>query len=162
MPTTLEPMILGEAIRAEIDEIATRLPARRAALLPALHAIQRANGCVSLDAMRELAAHLELEPVDVLGVVTFYDAFDIEPRGRHVVRACTSLACSLRGGRTLLAQLESLLAIGSGETTPDGRLTLERTRCLGACSAAPVLRIGAVDHGGVDFERARDLLSGLG
>ena len=102
MPTTLEPMILGEAIRAEIDEIAARLPARRAALLPALHAIQRANGCVSLDAMRELAAHLELEPVDVLGVVTFYDAFDIEPRGRHVVRACTSLACSLRGGRTLV------------------------------------------------------------
>jgi NADH-quinone oxidoreductase subunit E len=154
-------MTLGDALRAEIDELAAQLPARHAALLPALHLVQRANGCISRDAMRELASHLGLRPVEVLEVVTFCDEFTHERRGRHAVRVCTSLGCSLRGGRTLLAQLEARLGIGAGEITADGLLSLDRAPCLGACAGAPLLRVDAIDHTEVDFERACQLLSGL-
>jgi NADH-quinone oxidoreductase E subunit len=154
-------MILGDAIRAEIDELVSRYPERRGALLPALHLVQREHGSISHAAMRELAELFALRPNDVLEVVSFYRMFEREPRGRHQVRVCTNLPCALRGARTLLAQLEAHLDLSAGETTADGRLTLGPDECLGACAYAPMMRIGDSYHEDLDFERAREILDGL-
>ena len=154
-------MILGDAIRAQIDELASQYPERRGALLPALHLVQREQGRISLDASRELAELFGLRPNEVLELVSFYALFDSEARGRHQVRVCTNLPCSLRGARTLLAQLEAHLSLSSGETTDDGRLTLAPDECLGACASAPMMRVDGRYHEDLDFERARQILDGL-
>lgn len=154
-------MILTDAIRAEISQLADQFPERRGALLPALHAVQREIGEISHDAMRELAELFELKPNEVLELVSFYALFDRAPRGRHRVRVCTNLSCSLRGSRTLLAQLEAHLGIRSGESTDEGRLTLGSAECLGACASAPVMNVDGRYHEDLDFERARVILDGL-
>ena len=154
-------MIIGDDVRDEIETLAGGYPERRGALLPALHLVQEENGYVSLDAMRELAELFELRPGEVLEVVSFYDMLHREPIGRHDVRVCTNLSCSLRGARTMLAQLSAYLGIAVGETSDDGRITLGRDECLGACASAPMMRVGDVYYEDLDLEQASAILDGL-
>ena len=145
-------MIIGDAMRGEIEEFAAQFPERRGALLAALHEVQRELGHISPDAVRELAEIFGLRPNDVMEVVSFYNMFDTEPTGRHQVRVCTNLPCSLRGARTLLSLLASHLDISVGETTDDGRVTLGHEECLGACAYAPMMRVGDTYHEELDFQ----------
>ena len=154
-------MVVGDAMRERIEALAAQYPTRRGALLPALHLVQRESGHISHDAMRELAELLELRPNEVLEVVSFYNMFDTEPRGRHRVHVCTNLPCSLRGARGLLRSLEAHLGVRAGETTPDGRITLDHEECLGACGYAPMLRIGDTYYEDLDADAARRLIDGL-
>ena len=154
-------MIVGEAMRAEIEKLAAQYPERRGGLLPALHAVQREHGYIPPDAARELAEIFELKPNDVMEVVSFYNMLDTEPSGRHQVRVCTNLPCALRGGRTLLLQLAAHLDVSVGETTHDGRVSLGREECLGACAYAPMMRIGDAYHEDLNFEKASAILDGL-
>ena len=97
----------------------------------------------------------------MLEVVSFYNMFHDRPQGRHHVYVCTNLPCSLRGARTLLAQLEAHLGVKAGETTKDGRVTLGHEECLGACAYAPMLRVDDVYHENLDAEQALEILDGL-
>ena len=154
-------MVISEATRAAIDEAIARLPQRRGALLPALHLVQEQLGCIPREATLELAGIFEIQPVDVMEVVSFYNMFHVEPQGRHQVHVCTNLPCSLRGARGLLRQLEAHLGIRAGETTADGRITLGHEECLGACAYAPMLRIGETYHENLDLAEAKRILDGL-
>jgi NADH-quinone oxidoreductase subunit E len=154
-------MVIDEAMRERIDAIAARYPERRGGLLPALHLVQREAGAVSHDAMRELAELFEIRPNEVLEVVSFYNLFDTEERGRHRVNVCINLPCSLRGARGLLRSLEEHLEIRAGETTADGRITLGHEECLGACGYAPMLRVGDTYHEDLDADAARRIVDGL-
>jgi NADH-quinone oxidoreductase subunit E len=109
----------------------------------------------------DLAELLEVRPIEVLEVVSFYNMIDASPRGRHRVRVCTNLPCSLAGARSLLRDVESHLGLSCGETSEDGRITLGREECLGACAGAPMLWIDDAYHEGVDLEQARELLDAL-
>ena len=104
-------MIIGDAMRGEIEELTAQFPERRGGLLSALHAVQREHGWISPGAARELAEIFGLRPNDVMEVVSFYDLFDAEQSGRHQVRVCTNLPCALRGGRTLLSLLAAHLDV---------------------------------------------------
>ena len=154
-------MVIGDEMRERIDAIAARYPERRGGLLPALHLVQREAGAISLDAMRELAELFDLRPNEVLELVSFYNLFDTELRGRHRVNVCINLPCSLRGARGLLRSLEEHLGIRAGETTADGRITLGHEECLGACGYAPMLRIGDTYHEDLDADSARRIVDGL-
>ena len=90
-------MVISPEIRARIDAEARRYPARRGALLPALHMLQAELGCIDDDAARELAEIFGLRPLEILEVMSFYNMFDRQARGRHRVNVCTNLPCSLRG-----------------------------------------------------------------
>lgn len=154
-------VVITDDMRAHIDAIAARYPERRGALLPTLHLVQRKAGCISHDAMREVAELFDLRPNEVFEVVSFYNLFDTEVRGRHRVNVCTNLPCSLRGARGLLRSLEAHLGIRAGETTADGRITLGHEECLGACGYAPMLRVGDAYHEDLDAEAARRIVDGL-
>ncbi len=154
-------MVIPEAARDAIDAAIGRYPEPRAALLPALHIVQRELGCVPLEAARELAAIFAVAPVEVLELLSFYNLFRVEPGGRHRVNVCTNLPCSLRGARALLRGLEAHLGVAAGETTRDGRITLGHEECLGACAWAPMLRIDGDYHENLDLEDAKRLLDGL-
>lgn len=154
-------MVISAETRAAIDAQIEKYPQRRGALLPALHLVQKEKGWIAPDAARELAAIFEIKPIEVLEVVTFYNMFYDRPQGRHHVYVCTNLPCSLRGARDLVHEIEKHLGIEAGETTKDGRITLGREECLGACAWAPMLRIGETYHENLDVETAKRLLDAL-
>ena len=146
-----------ERIRKEME----KFPKPRGALLAALHWVQEELGYISPEAARGVAALFDLKPVEVLEVISFYNLFHDAPQGRHHVHLCTNLACSLRGARTLLRQLEAHLGVRAGQTTPDGRITLGVEECLGACAYAPMMRVDDTYHEDLDLERAKQILDGL-
>jgi NADH-quinone oxidoreductase subunit E len=154
------PAIARET-RAKIDAEIAKYPQKRGALLPALHLVQAEQGFVSREQAAALAAIFEIRPVEVMEVVSFYNLFYAEPQGRHHVYVCTNLPCSLRGARTLLAELESHLGVKAGETTRDGRITLGHEECLGACAYAPMLRVGDAYHENLDADKARQIVDEL-
>lgn len=129
------------------------------ALLPVLHALQEAFGCVPEAAVPLVASKLNLSRADVHGVVTFYHDFRRQPPGRHVVKLCRAEACQAAGGEALAARAEARLGIATGATTPDGRCTLEAVYCLGLCSTAPAAMVDGTVVGGLDGERLDALLT---
>jgi NADH-quinone oxidoreductase subunit E len=154
-------MVISEQLRERIEAEIAKFPEKRGALLPALHLIQDEHGYVSLEVAVELAELLEILPVQVLEVVSFYNMFHSSPQGRHEVCVCTNLPCSLRGSRTLLRQLEAHLGVREGETTADGRVTLRREECLGACAYAPMMRVNDRYCEDLDTENAKAVLDSL-
>ncbi len=106
-------------------------------LLPILHAVQHAFGHVPDAAVPVIADELNLSRAEVWGVVTFYHDFRRTPAGRHVLKVCRAEACQARGAEALLARAERRLGVTCGDTSADGRLTLEPVYCLGLCAVGP-------------------------
>jgi NADH-quinone oxidoreductase subunit E len=155
--------ILSDAIRQRIRDKFSQYPDKRAVTLPALHIVQDELRCVPVEAVREIAELLELHPAEVHDTMSFYGFFRDErrPLGRHRVWVCRSLSCMLRGGEELLAELCQKYGVKPGETTADGKITLEFAECLGACEGAPCVLVNDECHMNLTPERAETLLGGL-
>jgi NADH-quinone oxidoreductase subunit E len=134
----------SEAQLAEVRRLQTVYPDTRGALLPVLHMAQDTFGHVSLEVEAYVAGLFGLSPAHVHEVVTFYTLFFQAPKGRHVVAVCHNLSCHLAGAPRILAHLKERLGIEVGETTDDGRITLQAVECLCACEAAPMMQVD--DH----------------
>ena len=126
---------------AEVRRLQSLYPDKRGALLPVLHMAQETFGYIPLEAEAYVASLFDLSPAHVHEVVTFYTLYFREPKGRHVVAVCHNLSCHLAGAPEILAHVERRLGIGAGETTPDGRFTLQAVECLCACEAAPMMQV---------------------
>lgn len=126
---------------AEVRRLQAVYPDGRGALLPVLHMAQEAFGHLSLEAQAYVARLFDLSPAHVHEVVTFYTLYVQQPKGRHVIAVCHNLSCHLAGAREVLAHLKARLRIEVGETTPDGRITLQSVECLCACEAAPMAQV---------------------
>jgi NADH-quinone oxidoreductase subunit E len=150
----------GEAGMTEeaIQRILARYPERRSALLPLLHLYQEAEGYLTEQALRQVAARLGLSPVQVAEVASFYDMFRLKPAGRREIWACHNLSCSLLGAERVIRRLEAHFGIAAGETTPDGLFTLKRVECLAACDRAPVIQVGADTYGPVSPDEIASLI----
>lgn len=128
-------------LKDRVGEIATHYMQPRSAVMPALHLIQAEQGYISRQSMEELADILDIAPVQVYEIATFYHQFHTRPIGKHHLQLCTNVSCMLMGAECLLNQLEQRLDIACGETTADGRFTLSTVECLGSCDTAPVMQI---------------------
>ena len=126
---------------AEVRRLQGLYPDKRGALLPVLHMAQEAFGHISLDTESYVAGLFELTPAHVHEVVTFYTLFFQRPHGRHVVAVCHNLSCHLAGAPAIIAHLKRRLGVEPGETTDDGRITLQAVECLCACEAAPMMQV---------------------
>jgi len=138
---------LSAHVREEIDHWLTKFPAdrRRSAVIAALHAVQHEQGYLTQAAMDEVAAYLELPPIQVYEVASFYSMFETSACGRHHISVCTNISCMLRGGEELLVHVERRLGVKVGESTPDGRFFLKREEeCLAACNGAPMMMVNHV------------------
>ena len=132
--------VLNDEIREAIRGYFPRYPTRQAVTLPALHLVQERLGYVPPQAVVEIAELLELAPAQVQDTLSFYGFFKQDkPLGRVRVWVCRSLSCAACGSEDLLEYLCEKLGIRPGETTPDGRVTLEFAECLGACDYAPAM-----------------------
>ena len=130
--------ILTDEMIAEIQAFIPRYPSKQAVTLPALHIVNEKLRYVPLKAVVEIAQLLELHPSQVQDTLTFYGYFKQDaPHGRCRLWVCRSISCALRGGDELLDHLSHSLGVKPGETTADGRITLEYAECLGACEHAP-------------------------
>lgn len=126
---------------AELRELAARYPQPRSALLPMLHLVQSVDGRVSPRGIELCADILGITPAQVSGVATFYTMFKRKPAGRHHLGVCTTSLCAVMGGDILLDCAKKKLGIDEGQTTPDGKVSLERIECNAACDYAPVMMV---------------------
>ncbi len=130
---------LAEVIQAHKEQ--------RGALMPVLQEAQNIFGCVPMDVQEIIADGLGVTLSDVYGVATFYSQFSLSPKGEYVCGVCLGTACYVKGSQKVLDKLCSELEIEVGQTTKDGRFTVQATRCLGACGLAPVMMINEEVYG---------------
>jgi NADH-quinone oxidoreductase subunit E len=126
---------------AVAEEIISRYPRPKSALIPLLHLAQEQDGYVAEDAMEHIAELIGVTPAEVLGTCSFYEMFKLEPIGDYLVNVCSNISCMLLGGEELLRHLEGRLGIRAGSTTADGTFTLEDVECIAACTEAPCLQV---------------------
>jgi NADH-quinone oxidoreductase subunit E len=142
-----QPQLLSKQVRQVIDEAIKKYPEgrQRSAIFDALREVQHENdGYLTVEVMDAVAAYLQLEPIKVYEVASFYSMFETKPVGRHSISVCTNISCMLRGADEILAHIEKKLGIKLGESTPDGRCYLKcEEECLAACAGAPMMM---VDH----------------
>ena len=135
--------ILTDEIRAAIRAFFPRYPTKQAVTLPALHVVHERLGCVPPEAVEEIAELLELAPAQVQDTLSFYGFFKQDkPQGKTRIWVCRSISCAACESEELLKHLCQSLGIEPGETTADGRITLEFAECLGACEFAPAILVG--------------------
>ncbi len=132
---------------------------RNGALLPILHDVMGTFGYIHAEAEPLIAQALNISRAEVHGVVTFYHDFRREPAGRHVLRLCRAEACQAAGGQTLAERAQRLLGICFGDTSADGRVTLEAVYCLGLCATAPTAMLDGRVVGRLDDARLDALLT---
>lgn len=130
-----------DRLRQSLAELVDQYGARRSSLLPILQDIQRRHYHISEYAMQVVADLLGIHPVEVFAVVSFYSFLDFEPKGRFVIRVCRTMCCHMQGKDRVARQLETDLGIRFGETTADGRFTLEWANCIGMCDLGPALLV---------------------
>lgn len=152
----------SDAAMAELNEIISHYPEKKAAMLPALWIAQREyGGYLPPEAMREVAALLERPVVEVEAVATFYTMYNFRPRGRHHLEVCTCLTCGVCGAYDVVHKLEELLGIHLGQTTPDGEFTLSEVECLDWCGAPTVVQVGDKYFGNVTAANVPNLIEEL-
>jgi NADH-quinone oxidoreductase subunit E len=153
-----------DAILAEVrDRYLPRYPSKQAATLPALHLVQDRIRCVPVEAVKDIARLLDLSPAEVHDTMSFYGFFRDEgqPLGKTRLWVCRSLACALRGGEELLADLCGKLNVRPGGTTADGKITLEFAECIGVCEGAPAVLIDDAGRLNVTPDKVEGLIAEL-
>jgi len=153
-----KPVALADAARREIDAVIARYPEKRAAMLPVLWLFEREVGEINGEVERQVAALLGVSPAQVREVTTFYTMFRRPGAGTHVVQVCHTMSCALRGASQVIAAFREHLGIGPGETTADGRFSLMKVECLGACEHAPCLQVNDVQYDDLTPDRVPGLI----
>ena len=157
--------LLSPHAREEIEKWKARFPEgrQRSAVISALHAVQHDNdGYLTPQLMDAVAEYLELPPIQVYEVASFYSMFQTQPVGRHNVAICTNVSCMLRGADDLVEHVEDKLGIRLGESTEDGRIYLKREEeCLAACCGAPMMMVNHKYHENLTTDQVDEILDGL-
>jgi len=146
---------------ALMQNIIKRYPEGRhkSALLPLLHIAQAdSNGWLSVPVMNRVAEILNIKPIEVYEVASFYSMFHMEPVGNCQIEVCRTSSCWLRGANDIVAHIEKRLGIKDGETTADGKFSLRTVECLGSCGTAPMLQIGEQYHENLTMDKVDQLL----
>ena len=116
-------------------------------LIQMLNEVQEHFGYVPKEAQKELSEYLGIPMAEIYGVITFYSRFSLKPKGKYNISVCLGTACFVKGSQKIMDRLQDRLKIGVGETTPDGKFSIEETRCVGACGLAPVFKVNEEVYG---------------
>ena len=160
----VKPIVFSEAALALVQKIIERYPEGRhkSALLPILHIAQAEfGGWLSPEVMDYVASVLNIKPIEVYEVATFYTMFNLKPVGKCVLEVCRTGPCWLRGSDDIIQYLQEKLGIGEGETTEDGMFTLKTVECLASCGTAPMMQVGNHFIENMSVEKMDDVLQQL-
>jgi len=147
------------ALSEEIEELVSKFGTERSALMPILQSIQRKYKYISDFAQQEVAKLLNIHPVEVYSVISFYSFLHSKPQGRNIVRLCQTISCDMVGKREVADAIKRELGINFGETTKDRRITLEYTNCVGMCDQGPAMIVNERVYTKLDPEKAVKILS---
>ena len=145
--------------KEEIQAVIDRYPCTQQSALAAMQDMQRQFGYLPREGLEALSKHLSCPFSQLYSMATFYKAFSLTPKGRHVIKLCDGTACHIRGGSVLLEGVERELGIRPGETTPDGLFMLQLVNCLGSCAIAPVILIDGTFYGRMTLEKLPGVLN---
>jgi len=128
-------------------------------LMPILQETQEKYGYLPLELQQEIADGLDIPLTEVYGVSTFYSQFTLKPKGEHKIGVCLGTACYVRGSQAILDEVSDILNVKVGDTTEDGKFSLDATRCVGACGLAPVMMINGEVFGRLTPGDVKDILA---
>lgn len=144
---------------AKLDEIMKANGNTRSGIISILHEIQAQYNYLPEEPLRYVSKKLNIPLIDLYSIASFYHAFSLEPRGKHLIQCCLGTACHVRGSHRVLEELERRLAIKAGETTPDQQFTLKTVNCLGACALGPIVVVDQEYHGNTRVQKVATILS---
>ena len=153
--------MLFDKFKEEVDDILSRYPIKRSALLPLLNLAQREEGYVTESAMKEISKILVLTPPQVYETVTFYTMFNLKPIGKFHIQVCKSLMCALVGSDNLVQWVKNKAGISPGQTTSDMNFTLSVVECLGSCGTGPMMQINDDYYEQLNEEKVGRILDDL-
>lgn len=145
----------------KINEAITRYPDKQAALMPALWIAQEQNGWISNEVMQEVAHVLEINPEEVLGVVTFYTMYFKKPMGKYHLQVCTNVSCMLRGAYDIYENVKKNLGLEHMQVSPDQKFSLEEVECMGACGDAPMIAVNEDYFENLSVEKVNKIIEDL-
>ncbi len=150
-----------EQMNAKIEDLKAFIEANKdikGPLMPIMQYAQDSFDYLPMEVQSIIAEALDIPVSDVYGVATFYAQFSLEPKGENIISVCTGTACYVKGAQAVLDKVTSILGIGPGETTPDGKFTIQDTRCLGCCGLAPVMLVNEDVYGRLSPDRVPEIL----
>lgn len=148
------------SVKGIVSDAILALGNEREKLIPVLQYVADREKWLSRPRLAEIAAAFGLSEAEVYGVASFYSFLDLEPRGRHIIRVCRTIACDMAGKKAVLQALEDLLQIQLGGTTPDGRFSLLETNCMGWCNQGPAMMVDEDVHTELTPEKAVAIIQG--
>ena len=144
---------------AQLKAVIEKHKNEKGATIPVLHEAQAIYGYLPLEVQEMIADGLNVPLAEVYGIVTFYAQFSLNPKGKYQIGVCLGTACYVKGSGDILEKIKELLGIDVGECTPDGKFSLDATRCIGACGLAPVMSINDEVYGKITADDVADILS---
>jgi len=150
--------MVAKQLKEEVGQVLEKYQRDKSALIDILHDTQTEIGYLPREALEEIGAGLGVPLSRVYSVATFFKAFSLTPRGRHLINVCLGTACHVRGSDKVLAQMEKELGIKTGGNTADLKFTLETVNCVGACALGPMVIIGEDYHGEMTPEKVGEVL----
>ncbi len=163
-PSENKESLFDSKLRAEIDKWIAKYPQewRQSAVMAALMLVQEGNGgYLTTELMDKVAAYLDMAPIAVYEVASFYSMFELKPVGKHKVCVCTNVSCMINGSDRIVEYLEKKLDVKLGQTSKDGKYSLKEVECLGACGGAPMFQIGNKYYENLTPELIDSILDGL-
>ena len=144
--------------KVDLEKVINKYKTEKGGIISVLQEINREYGYLPEDALKLVAKKLDVPLIQVYSIATFYTAFSLKPRGRHLINVCLGTACFVKGGNRILEKLERELGIKAGETTKELRYSLDTVHCIGCCSLAPVIRIDEDAYGRLKQEKVPEIL----
>ena len=166
MERTYHPQVINitESLMNRIDELISHYPEdkRKSALLPVLHEVQDAHdNWLSLELMDKVAEIIQIKPIEVYEVASFYSMFNLKPVGKYLIEVCQTSSCWMCGSEDIVRYLEKKLQVEVGHITKDGMFQIKTVECLGSCGTAPMFQIGDKYYENLTFEKIDTILDNL-
>lgn len=152
---------MEQKLRQELKEILEKYTKEKDNLIPILNDVQVKYGYIPQIAQSEISEYLSIPMAEIYGVITFYSRFTLKPKGKYAISVCLGTACFVKGSKKLMNRLKERLGIKEGETTEDGKFSIDSTRCLGACGIAPVFTVNGEVYGKATVKKLDEVLDEL-
>ena len=150
---------MEEKVKIQTDEILKKYEKVKDNLIQILNEIQDKFGYIPKISMNEISEYLSIPLAEIYGVITFYSRFTLKPKGKYAVSVCLGTACFVKGSQKILDRVKDKLKIEEGQTSEDGKFSLDTTRCVGACGLAPVFTINDEVYGKATIQKVDEILN---
>lgn len=152
---------MEQKLQEEVRKILEQYTEVKDNLIPILNEVQVKYGYIPQTAQKEISEYLKIPMAEIYGVITFYSRFTLKPKGKYAISVCLGTACFVKGSEKLMERLKQRLKIEEGETTPDGKFSIDSTRCVGACGIAPVFTVNGEVYGRATVKKLDEVLDEL-